>query len=164
MWYIHLLHNYHFQSTINIWSWKKVYQWNIKICIMGGFSKHWRKRAAYFLCLAFRSFWRQCLERNFVQSGQKYRLSNDMFKFKEALVRTENRIERKRHVLHKNICPFTVLCGPCPAPVFNRIQNTELGNNNGNTQRRKMLFFVVHTFTSASVCGMLHLISDLRLS
>lgn len=72
-----------------------------------------------------------------MQSGQKYRLSNDMFKFKEALVRTENRIERKRHVLHKNICPFTVLCGPCPAPVFNRIQNTELGNNNEKTQRRK---------------------------
>ena len=59
--------------------------------------------------------------RSFVQKEQKYRLSNDMFKFKEALARTENRIERKRHVLRKNICPSTVLHGPCPVPVPKKI-------------------------------------------
>ena len=41
-----------------------------------------------------------------MQSEQKYRLRTDMLKFKEAVAWTEN--ERKRHMLHKNICPFTV--------------------------------------------------------
>ena len=52
-----------------------------------------------------------------MHSEQKYRLRTDMLKFKEAVAWTEN--ERKRHMLHKNICPFTVDPAPPPEPTLN---------------------------------------------
>ena len=58
-----------------------------------------------------------------MQTEEKYGLSNDMFKFKEALVRTENRIERKRDMccVRTSVHPQASVDPALPQSQENRI-------------------------------------------
>ena len=74
MWYIHLLANQHFQSTINIWS-EKVYPWNIRMCReafqCSNDLEFQRCEGRLFPLLGFQKFLTAMFRKEFCANGRK---------------------------------------------------------------------------------------------